>query len=72
MQGRKNALNTIYFAAISYIFKNSKRNSQLFLHNFINYLKKIYLEYEYVARLDIKHDVFLKQWQSLIKIFVGM
>ena len=33
---------------------------------------KIYLEHEYVARLDEKHDVFLKQWQSLSKIFVGM
>ena len=66
------ALNTIYFAAKTYIFQNSKHNSQLFLHNFINYLKKIYLEHEYVARLDEKHDVFLKQWQSLSKIFVGM
>ena len=72
MQGRKNALNTIYFAAKTYIFKNSKRNSQLFLHNCINYLKKIYLEHEYVARLDEKHDLFLKQWQSLSKIFVDM
>ena len=55
-----------------YIFQNSKHNNQLFLHNFINYLNKIYPEHEYVARVEQKPDAFLKEWQSLGKIFVGM
>ena len=66
------ALNTIYFAAKTYIFQISKCNSQLFLHSFIKYLNKIYLEHEYVARLEQKHESFLKKLQSLSKIFVGM
>ena len=66
------ALNTIYLAAKTYVFQISKRNSQLFLHSFIKYLNKIYLEHECVAKLEQKHNAFLKHWQSLSKIFVGM
>ena len=38
------AVNTIYFTIKTYIFQNSKCNSQLFSHYFINYLKKILLK----------------------------
>ena len=66
------ALNTIYMAAKTYIFQNSKSNGQINLQNFIRYLNKIYLEQEYVARLEQNYDVFLKQWNKFNKMFVGL
>ena len=46
-------LNTIYFAAKLYIFRVSKSNQILNDPSFCSFLKKIYLEQEYTAKIGI-------------------
>ena len=54
--------NTVYLAAKLYIFRTSKSNGILNCVNFCNFLKNIYLEQEYVAKLELKHSNFTKSW----------
>ena len=64
-------LNIIYLTAKLYIFRSSKSNEFLNCNAFCNFLKKIYLEQEYVAKLELKHSKFIKSWSELRPIFAN-
>ena len=64
-------LNTIYLTAKMYIFKTSRKNGNLLLDGFCNYLKSVYQEQEYVAKLDFRQDKFNKAWGNFYNLFFG-
>ena len=51
-------INTIYLAAKKYIFNSSRTKKCLSVIGFFTFLKKIYQEQEYVAKLEFKQDTF--------------
>ena len=61
--------NTVYLAAKLYIFRKSKSNQIINYANFLNFLKKVYLEQEYVAKLELKTLKFSKTWGNFVQIF---
>ena len=52
-----------------YIFKTSRKNGNLLLDSFCNYLKSMYQEQEYVAKLDFRQDKFNKAWGNIFIIY---
>ena len=54
-----------------YIFKASRKNGNLLLDGFCNYLKSVYQEQEYVAKLDFRQDKFNKAWGNFYNLFFG-
>ena len=63
--------NIIYLAAKLYIFKVSRTKGTLTIGSFTNYIKKIYLEQEYVAKIEFKHKRFTNIWSSFIMLFAS-
>ena len=64
-------LNTIYLTAKVYIFKTSRKNGNLLLDGFCNYLKSENQEQEYVAKLDFRQDKFNKAWGNFYNLFLA-
>ena len=64
-------LNTIYLAAKLYIFRVSKSSQILNYPSFCSFLKRIYLEQEYTAKLEFKEGNFSKIWGNFMPIFSG-
>ena len=54
--------NIIYLTAKLFIFKMSRSNGILSIGNFCNYFNRIYLEQEYVAKIQFKHNKFINTW----------
>ena len=54
-----------------YIFKTSCKNGNLLLDGFCNYLKLVYQEQEYVAKLDFRQDKFNIAWGIFIIYFLA-
>ena len=63
--------NTIYLAAKLYIFRVSKSNQILNCPSFCSFLKRIYLEQEYTAKLEFKEGNFSMIWENFMQIFSG-
>ena len=61
--------NTTYLVAKLYIFRASKSDLHLSLKLFFDYFRSIYLEQEYVAKLESKQDNFVKIWASFNSVF---
>ena len=64
-------INTTYLVAKSYIFQTSKSNSPLSVKHFFAYFNKIYLEQEYIAKLETKHELFMKIWGNFNTVFAN-
>ena len=62
-------VNVIYLTAKFFIFKISRSTGILSVGNFCEYLNRIYLEQEYVAKLEFKHGKFTNTWSSFIALF---
>ena len=62
-------INTIYLAAKLYIFQVSKSNQILNYPSFCTFLKRIYLEQEYTAKLEFKESNFGKIWRNFMPVF---
>ena len=62
-------LNAICMAAKMYIFECARSRSRLTIEGFCNYMSIIYLEQEYVAKLELKHSTFLKIWCNFTDLF---
>ena len=54
-----------------YIFRVSKSNHILNYPSFCTFLKRIYLEQEYAAKLEFKEGNFSKIWGNFMPIFSG-
>ena len=63
-------LMLFYLAAKLYICRTSKSNRNLNCVTFYNFLKKIYLELEYVAKLEMKYSNFMKIWGNFNLVFL--
>ena len=64
-------LNTIYMAAKMYIFECARSRSGLTIERFCNYMNTIYLEQEYVVKLEFRHSGFLKIWCNFTNLFLN-
>ena len=64
-------LKILYHASFLNIFKVSKSNQILNYPSFCTYLKRIYLEQEYAAKLEFKEGNFSKIWGNFMPIFSG-
>ena len=63
------SINTIYLVAKSFIFQTSRSNKGLNLDYFLSYLHRVYLEQEYIAKLESNHEKFLKLWGDFYTVF---
>ena len=66
----KSNLNVIYLTAKRYIFEAFRTSWNLNIHSFKK-LKQIYLEQEYVAKLQFNNNAFSKSWLKLSLLFIN-
>ena len=62
---RKYTINLVYLIAKTFIFKTARSNGIISYENFRNFLKKIYIEQEYVSKLKFTHASFIKKWGNI-------
>ena len=63
------SVNVIYLTAKFFIFKISRSSGILSVGNFCEYLNKIYLEQEYVAKLEFKRGKVTNIWSKFTALF---
>ena len=64
-------LNIIYIVAKKYIFQTSRKQKNLQIKNFQEQLYQVFTEEEYIAKLELKHDMFLKKWNPFTTFFMS-
>ena len=62
-------INATYLVAKLYLFRASKSNLQPSVKHFFAYFNTIFLEQEYVAKLESKHEQFVKIWSKFSPVF---
>ena len=62
-------VNVIYLTTKFFILKISRSAGILSVGNFCEYLNKIYLEQENVAKLEFQHSKFTNTWSNFIALF---
>ena len=65
-------MNTIYLTSKRYIFRVSKQEKILDVKEYQEYLNTVYIEQEYLAKLQFKHAAFVKTWSTLSGLFVNL
>ena len=58
-------INFLYLIAKTFIFKTARSNGIISYESFRDFLKKIYLEQEYVSKLKFKHTSFIRRWGNI-------
>ena len=67
----KTNLNVIYLTAKRHLFEASRTIQNLNSHSFFKKLKQIYLDQEYVAKLQFNYNAFSKSWLKLSLLFIN-
>ena len=62
-------VNVIYMAAKKYIFQTSRHQKILNIQEFQKIAQQIFIEQECIAKLEFKHQQFLKKWYPLARFF---
>ena len=67
---RATTSNIIYLTAKFYRFRITRSNGSLNFHDYCQFIKKVYCEQEYAAKLQFMHEKFLKIWRGVKALLI--